>query len=493
MSTRLSASLLGALLLFAHPVWAQSTRINVLLILVDDLRPSFGAYGEAGVHAPNLDRLAARGIRFDRAYCNQALCAPSRVSLLTGVRPTTSGVYDLGTSFRSRAPNTQTLPELFRDHGYRTQAVGKVFHIGHGSRDDPRSWSVPSWSESPVDYALTASTGGMLTREEALFANWSGGDPSKLPRGAAWERAPLEDDVYADGRIAREAVRRIRASAEDTSVPFFLAVGFTKPHLPFAAPAKYWDLYDPAKLQLPPRTAPPEGAPPYASKPARLEIGNYDPIPGGSEPLDENLTRTLTHGYYACISYMDAQLGLVLDELDRTGLAEHTIVVLWGDHGFHLGLHGSWTKHTNYEQDTRIPLLVVAPGVTHPGSASASIVESVDVYPTLVELAGLAPRDGAQPLDGVSLVPVLRDPATRVRDHAYHAYPRGDRVGRAVRTDTYRMVEWKVPGAADSSAEYELYDYTAQAWEERNLATARPDVLERLKAMLKLHPEAARP
>jgi iduronate 2-sulfatase len=482
---------LAAALAMTLPAVAQSAHPNVLFILVDDLRPSFPAYGESFVHAPNLERLTSRGMRFDRAYCNQALCAPSRASLLTGMRSTTSGVYDLGTSFRARNPDAVTLPQRFKAAGYRTEAVGKVFHIGHGGVDDPRSWSIAAWSESPIDYAMTASTGGRLTREEALFANWRDGDPMKLPRGAAWERAPVEDDAYADGRIAREAVRRLRAAAESPDQPFFLAVGFTKPHMPFCAPAKYWDLYDPPSLPMPPRTTPPEGAPAYAAKPARLEIGNYEPIPGGDAPLDADLTRTLVHGYYASLSYMDAQLGLVLDELDRVGLASNTIVVLWGDHGFHLGLHGSWTKHTNYEQDTRIPLLIVAPGTTTAASATPAIVESVDLYPTLVELAGPPAGEVPQHLDGVSLVPVLRRPESSVRDHAYHAYPRGERLGRAIRTERYRMVEWKRIGAPPATAEYELYDYSQQAWESRNIAAEQPAVLEALKAILAGHPEAA--
>ena len=466
-------------------------RPNVLLILVDDLRPSFPAYGESFVHAPNLDRLAARGVRFDRAYCNQAICAPSRINLLTGMRSTTSGVYGLSRSFRDRSPDAVTLPQRFKENGYRVEAIGKVFHVGHGSTDDEASWTSPAWRESPVDYALTASTGGVLTREEALFNNWTGGDPWKQPRGAAWERAPLEDDVYADGRIAREAVRRLRARAEDRE-PFFLAVGFTKPHLPFCAPEKYWALYDDHDFPLPANPRPAEGAPPYAEKGARVEIGSYEPVPGGDGPLPDDLTRTLTQGYYAAISYMDSQLGLVLDELDRSGLADNTIVVLWGDHGFHLGHHGTWTKHTNYERDNRIPLLVVAPGVTQPGGECGAFAESVDVYPTLVELAGLPAREVPQRLDGMSLAAVLADPSGATRDHAYHAYPRGERLGRAIRTERYRMVEWKVVGAPTETAEYELYDYQTDPLETRNLAAELPEVLEAHKSILARYPEAVR-
>jgi iduronate 2-sulfatase len=204
----------------------------------------------------------------------------------------------------------------------------------------------------------------------------------------------------------------------------------------------------------------------------------------------EALQRTLIHAYYACVSYVDAQIGRVLTELDRLDLARNTLIVLWGDHGWHLGDHGYWTKHTNYEQANRIPLVIVAPGVTRPGTFTRQPAESVDVFPTLAELAGLPRPDGPQPIDGVSLVPVLRDPAARVRDHAYHCYPRDGRMGRAIRTEQHRLVEWKRPGAAPESAEFELYDYAADPAERRNLAAAQPEVVARLRAILARHPEA---
>ncbi len=206
-------------------------RLNVLVILVDDLKPSFGAYGESWVSSPNLDRLAARGVRFDRAYCNQAVCAPSRNNLLTGARSTSLGVYSLGYNFRKAVPNAVTLPQYFKQHGYHCAGVGKVFHIGHGNVGDDVSWSVPFQTDKVVDYVLPESTGGQLTREEALFSNKSA---HGLPRGAAWERSDVDDGAYADGRIAAEGVKRLRAY-QKSKQPFFLALGFTKPHLPFCA------------------------------------------------------------------------------------------------------------------------------------------------------------------------------------------------------------------------------------------------------------------
>jgi iduronate 2-sulfatase len=464
---------------------SSAERPHVLMILVDDLKPSFGAYGDDWVHSPNLDRLAARGMRFDMAYCNQAVCAPSRNNLLTGARSTSLGVYGLGFNFRRAVPDAVTLPQFFKQHGYHSAGVGKVFHVGHGNVGDDVSWSQPFQSDKVIDYVLPESTDGQLTREEALFSNKSA---RGLPRGAAWEKADVGDEAYADGRIATAGIKLLR-EAKDREGPSFIALGFTKPHLPFCAPAKYWDLYDPAKLPLPEVTDPPAGAPPYAGK-TIMELNQYKPIPE-NPPLDAATIRTLIHGYYAAMSYMDAQVGRVLDELDRLGMAENTIVVLWGDHGYHLGDHGMWTKHTNYEQANRIPIVIVAPGVARPGGSSDSLVETVDIYPTLADLAGLPSPTGPQPIDGASLVPILKDPEATVRDHAYHCFPRGPRMGRAIRTDRYRLVEWKPIGAPAGRAEFELYDYERDLLETSNLADERPEVMKQMREILARHPEAA--
>src|SRR5690606_34926023 len=222
--------------------------------------------------------------------------------------------------------------------------IGKVFHIGHGNTNDERSWSVPFHPDKVIDYVLDESTDGWLTREEAYFSNQELDRIRELPRGAAWEKSDVDDEAYADGRIAREGIKRLQW-AKESQQPFFLALGFTKPHLPFCAPRKYWDLYDPAALPMPEYEQPPAGAPPYAHK-TLLELNQYKPVPQ-DPPLTNDLKRMLIHGYYAALSYMDAQVGRVLDELDRLELSDETIIVLWGDHGYHLGDHGSWTKHTN--------------------------------------------------------------------------------------------------------------------------------------------------
>lgn len=491
-SFRLTVPLLGLLPVLGLGQ-AAPVRPHVLLVCIDDLKPALGSYGDPLAKTPNLDRLAARGMRFDSTYSNQAVCAPSRNNLLLGIRSTTLGIYSLGEHFRQARPDAVTLTQYFMRHGWRAEAVGKILHTGHGNHDDAASWSVPRQIEKVVEYLDPKSTpGGRLTREEALFTNQRLGQARALPRGAAWEIIDVPDSAYADGRIADEAIRRLRAAKQRDDQPLFLALGFVKPHLPFTAPKKYWDLHDRLAFKPAARTIPPAGAPAYAGK-TLLELNNYAPVPE-APPLDPELQRTLMHGYYAAVSFVDAQIGRVLDELDRLGLAGNTLIVVWGDHGWHFGDNGAWTKHTNYEQANRIPLMIVAPGVARAGAHTAQLAETVDIFPTLAELAGLPKPDVPQSLDGVSLVPVLRNPAARVRDHAYHAYPRqrdGRQViGRAIRTERYRLVEWKAARGPAATADLELYDYQADPAETRNLAAEQPKVVAALRAILARHPEA---
>jgi iduronate 2-sulfatase len=474
-------------------VQGAAEKPNVLLICVDDLKPLLGCYGERLVKSPNIDRLAAQGMLFERAYCNQAVCAPSRNALMTGMRPTSLGIYDLGTNFRLAAPEAVTLTQFFMRHGYRAEGLGKIFHIGHGNHDDRASWSVPHWNAKVIAYALPENRAtNALSREEALFENVPDRKARQLPRGAAYEAGEVADNAYPDGQIADEAVRRLRA-AKQRAEPFFLAVGFVKPHLPFCAPKKYWDLYDPAAFKLAERRTPPEGAPAYAPQ-FGGELRQYRGIAEKGD-LPDDLQRTLIHGYYAALSFMDAQLGRVLDELDRLGLSDKTIAVLWGDHGWHLGDHGIWCKHTNYEQATHIPLIIRAPGVTKPGSRSSALVETVDLYPTLCELAGLPKPKVPQRLEGQSIVRALKRPNASTKEAIFHVYPRNPRdkgpiLGRAVRTERYRLVEWKAAGGPPDSAEIELHDYKTDPAETRNLAKEKPDVVAKLRKLLAEQPEA---
>lgn len=471
----------------------QVNRPNVLLILVDDLKPALGAYGDPIAQTPNLDRLAGKGMRFDLAFCNQAVCAPSRFTLMLGSHSTSTGLYGLGSHLRQTIPDAVTMPQFFAKHGgYRTESLGKVFHIGHGNEGDPESFSVPHFHDKVIEYLDPASTdGGQLTREEAYFTNQRLGEIGSLPRGAAFESPDVEDIEYADGRVAAETVKRLRAAKErreKEGTPFFIVAGFARPHLPFSAPKKYWDLYDPDQLPMPEFEKLPAGAPRVAGKRGG-EISNYKPVhEEKSDPFGDELKRNLIHGYYASMSFVDAQIGKTLDELHRLELDENTIVILWGDHGFHLGDLGIWTKHTNYEQANRIPILIHAPGVTQPNSSTRQPAESVDIFPTLAELAGLPKPTGPQPIDGVSLVPVLKNPCKRVRDHAYHAYPKS-KLGRAIRTERYRLVEWRSVDNPEQPGEYELYDYETDPLETRNLAEDLPEVMEKLKGILEEYPD----
>lgn len=460
---------------------APNTRPNVLLICVDDLKPLLGCYGDPLAKSPNIDRLAARGLRFDRAYCNQAVCSPSRNALLTGLRSQTLGIYDLATNFRQSRPEAVTLPQYFRQHGYRTEALGKVFHVGHGNHEDPASWSVPHFQVKSIGYARKENT-AKETREGALFSNQN---PGNLPKGAAFEAADVDDSEYGDGKVADEAVRRLAAAKNKPDEPFFLAVGFVKPHLPFCAPQKYWDLYQRDAFQLAAFRDPPQGAPAFAPQ-FGGELRNYAGMPEKG-PVPDDLQRTLIHGYYAAMSYMDAQLGRVLQELDETGLSKNTIVVLWGDHGWHLGDHGMWCKHTNYEQAARIPLIVIRPDGQRAGESTSKLAESVDIYPTLCELAGLPVPQG---LDGRSFVATTQDSMAETKESILHVYPRGQLLGRAIRTDRYRLVEWKKPGESADSAELELYDYEIDPLETKNLAVEQPETVAKLRALLAQHPEA---
>jgi iduronate 2-sulfatase len=452
---------------------SAAVRPNVLLICIDDLKPAIGCYGDNLAITPNIDRLAARGMRFDAAYCNQAVCAPSRNALLTSLRPTSIGIYDLGTNFRKGAPDAVTLPQYFKQHGYRTEGMGKIFHVGHGNDEDAASWSVPHWRAKVVQYALEESAPQGGTREEALFSNIPGSRAQALPKGAAYEAADVPDDEYFDGQLANHAIDRLKQAASNPDEPFFMAVGFVKPHLPFCAPQKYWDMHDAAKFSPATSRTRPDGAPPYAPT-NWAELRNYSLVPNKG-PLSDDLQRTLIHGYYAATSYMDAQLGKVLDALEQTGLAENTIVVLWGDHGWHLGDHGMWSKHTNYEQAARIPIIVVTPDEAAKGAATSALVESVDIYPTLCELAGLPAPQG---IEGASFAKVLADSSAKTKDAIFHVFPRGE------------LVEWKIPGAAPETAELELYDYQADPGESKNLAADSSKVVAELRAILNKQPEA---
>ncbi len=464
------------------PLVAKTAHPNVLLICLDDLKPVLGCYGDPLAKTPNIDRLARRGVTFESAYCNQALCSPSRNSLMTGMRPTSMGIYDLTTNFRQAVPDAITLPQYFAKYGFRTEALGKILHTTNGNHEDTASWTEPHfWSDiGTIPQRPSSDQKGPVIRQRGAVRSRPAVSSDEVP-----------DNFYTDGRIADEVVRRFRATSSKSEVPLFVAVGFLKPHLPFHVPKRYWDMHDRSRFKPAENPSAPEGAPKYALTHSE-ELRSYVGIPAGA--LSTELQIELLHGYYAAVSYVDAQVGRVLDELERRNLANKTIVVLWGDHGWHLGDHSLWGKKTNYEQATRIPLIIAGPGIAQ-GERSRALVETVDLYPTLAELAGLPAPRVAQKQEGSSFAATARNPQLPTKQAVFHAYPRkrdgdGQIIGRAVRTERYRLVEWKVPGAAPETADLELYDYVIDALEIRNLAPEKPAVVEELRRMLAAQPEA---
>ena len=452
-----------------------SAQPNVLFIAVDDMRPELGCYGNKIIKSPNIDRLAARGTVFNHAYCSQAVCSPSRTAIMTGLRPDTTKVWDLDTHFRVAQPDCITLPQHFKANGYWCSALNKIYHHGF---EDGRSWNEPHWypngttiDTDPVDWTkrTTARIGGGVNEYSAKLSPDNDkplqNKKGKGKAGPAFEVSPKADDELPDGATAAEAVKRLHA-LKLKGQPFFFAVGFLKPHLPFVAPKKYWDLYDPEKIPLPAIDHLPAGAPEFAGH-TNGELHNYVGVPP-ENPIPSDFAKQLRHGYYACISYTDAQIGRVLDALEKEGLADNTIIVLWGDHGWQLGDHGLWHKHTNFEFAARAPLLISVPHQKTAGQKCDAPVEFVDVYPTLADLCGLPIPAGvagsARPaLAGTSLRPFIENPAAQKQKIAMSQYPRGagkaggNVMGYSFRDERWRCTFWRERGGSKIVAT-ELYD-----------------------------------
>ena len=451
-------------------------RFNVLFIALDDLRPELGCYGQAHVHSPNIDRLAARGVVFNRAYCQYALCNPTRSSLLTGLRPDSTGVFSNPPYFREKAPDVVTLPQQFKQHGYVTRAFGKIYHQAFEAKphvspmsDDPPSWSEPHWYGSP-QYYFTPH--GMAVARE-VFAKRSGksgtdldGWKQEFVQGLATEAPDVPDNTLYDGEMTDRA---ILALSELKGKSFFLAVGYLKPHLPFVAPKKYWDLYSHAEVKLPNPSTAPKDAPAVALHNSSELHGQYTDM--RNDPLTEAQARELRHGYYACVSFVDAQIGRLLAELDRLGLREQTIVVLWGDHGWHLGEQNLWGKFTDFELAARAPLIVSAPGRKVAGTKSNALVEFVDIFPSLCELAGLQLPSH---LEGTSFAPLLDAPDKPWKTAAFTQVVHGPATGRSLRTDRYRFTRWQKTKSPGETVALELYDFLKEPLEMENIA-GRPE------------------
>ncbi len=431
---------------------AAEPQPNVLFIAVDDLGCFLGSAGHPVVKTPHLDRLALTGVRFDRAYCQVPLCNPSRASVLTGLRPDVTGVFDLSRHFRQNLPDVVTLPQLFRRHGWFSARVGKIYHydvpngIGTAGLDDAPSWD------------LTVNPKGRDVADEALITNPTPGKP--ISAALSWLAADGTDEEQTDGMIATETIRLLETHQRR---PFFIATGFFRPHTPFVAPKKYFDLYPLDRIQLPNTPAGDRDDIP----PAAFAHNNTVPHYG----LDELTCRKALQAYLACVSFVDAQIGRVLAALESLGLAGRTVIVIWGDNGYHVGEHGGiWQKRTLFEESAGAPLLIRAPGARGNGTACRAVVEFVDIYPTLAALAAL-PTPAV--LGGRSLVPLLADPRHPWPHAAFTQILRpGDGrpvMGRTVRTERWRYTEW-----GGGTAGVELYDHSSDPSEITNLA-ARPE------------------
>jgi iduronate 2-sulfatase len=448
---------------------------NILFIAVDDLRPELNCFGADHIHSPNIDRLASRGTVFLNAYCQQAVCSPSRTSLMTGLRPDSTKVWDLETHFRDHVPETITVAQHFKDNGYHSVSMGKIYH---GNFDDELSWSEPALkSKGASRYALPENLKLMADKTKAGRAKGLTGKPLRhFAHGPATEMADVPDESYTDGANAQLAVKTMRQLAANDQ-PFFLAVGFSNPHLPFNSPKKYWDLYDPAQIQLAPNPFAPKNAPEPALTNSG-EIRNYPDIPN-TGPLPDDIARNLKHGYYAAVSFIDACVGKLLDELDQLDIADNTVVVLWGDHGWKLGEHGAWCKHTNFENDANAPLILAAPNQKDPGATTTAHVEFVDIYPTLCDLAGL---EKPAHLEGSSFTPLLDDANLSWKRAAFSQYPRKGAMGYSMKTDDFRFTLWVNRDDHDEIVATELYDHRKDPAENENVAN-NPEYAPEIKKL----------
>ncbi|WP_282035479.1 sulfatase [Saccharicrinis aurantiacus] len=507
---------------------------NILFIAFDDLRPELGCYGVNEVQSPNLDAIGNDGLIFDNAYCQQAICSPSRASLMTGARPETIGVVENYTYFRDKNPDIITLPQFFKQNGYETTYAGKIYH---GKYNDPDL----SWSRKAVHPKLDRiqTKGGFALKENQEF--WEE-DRAKmeakygknalrngLAQGPVCESADVPDYTYEDGYNTECAIATLKEMVStNPDKPFFLGLGFKKPHLNFIAPKKYWDLYNEAEIPLAKfKDAPVNGAAMglHPSFEMRARAG----VPKQGD-FDDDLARYLLHGYLACVSYVDAQLGKMVDALEEAGVRDNTIIIVWGDHGWHLGDMGIWGKATNYEISTRVPLMIWTPDMKADlrGSHSKALVELVDMYPTLADLAGL---EAPSHLEGHSFSALIDNPNQEWKKAVFSQFPNpalrewaanplskgmretyfgplieeveekikeqmGDKwdrdlfenrlMGYGMRTEQYRFVVWKdytIPSAEPIF--YELYDHTNDPYETVNVADDNPEKVKALYAQFK--------
>ncbi len=522
-------ALLFSLLVISSLVQAND-KPNILFIAIDDLRPELGCYGSKVAVSPHMDALAKEGLLFNRAYCQQAICRPSRASLMTGARPSTTGLYHNYVSLRELQPDIITLPQHLIRHGYETVYCGKIFH--RGDTDEEKSWSrMPvKWlkdvKKPRTPYALPENNEIKRKNMQAMLKKYGEAARRGLGSGPAYENADVPDHAYSDGYETLRAIATMKQMVKNKKKPFFLALGFKKPHLNWTAPKKYWDLYDRKKIELSKQTdAPTDGAAMglHASFELRTRVGipKYGPIP-------DDLAKTLLHAYLACVSYVDAQIGKMIKALEDEGVRDNTIIIVWGDHGWHLGEMGVWGKATNYEISTRVPMMIWTPDMKTRGKKTEALVELVDIFPTLCELAGV-PKP--KQLEGHSFVPLLEKPDHPWKKAVFSLYPnpalrewaanplsKGMRetwfgplitdvekriiqqqgqlwnrelfekhlMGYTMRTDRYRIVLWQDYRDKDAEPLFvELFDHKVDPSETKNVAKEHPQIVDQLMKQFK--------
>ena len=511
----------------------QKQKPNILFIAIDDLRPELGCYGSETAVTPNLDRLADNGLLFNRAYCQQAICSPSRASLMTGARPETINVIENYTYFRDLNPDIVTLPQHLRANGYETVYCGKIYHAQYN--DPELSWSRQPAKDKcafeapnfPGEFALPENQALFSKNKSAMIAKYGEAAKRGLGKGPAYEKADVPDHTYEDGYNTELAIATLKDMLEKGEKPFFLGLGFKKPHLDWLAPKRYWDMYDPEKIPLAAHVNGPENGAEMGLHPSfELRVRSGIPKQG---PIDDELARTLKHAYLACVSYVDAQIGKMIAALEEAGVRENTIILVWSDHGWHLGDMGIWGKATNYEIGTRVPMMIWTPDMPNEnrGKTTDALVELVDMYPTLCELTGL---DLPKHLEGQSFAPLLEDPNQDWKTAAFSQFPspalrewaanplsqgmretyfgpliveveeriiaqqkeKWDRelfennlMGYAMRTDQYRIVSWK--DRTDPNAKpifVELFDHEKDPAETTNIADDHPELVAELLTQL---------
>lgn len=439
------------MLMLLIPFTASSQhKKNVLFIVVDDLRPALGCYHDLMASSPNIDNLAAHGTLFTSAFCQQAVCAPSRASFMTGKKPDHTKVWNLQTHFRTALPDVVTMPQYFKNNGYYARQIGKIYHDPK-SAQDPQSWSVPEL------FGVTTNMGKYVLDSNLRHA----------PKATVAEAADVADSAYIDGMVANAAVKELQHMG---TKPFFLAVGFRRPHLPFSVPLSYWNLSRQKAFSLSPDTARALNVPRFSVHNS-VELRGYTDIPDFG-PLSPELGRELVRGYYTSVSYTDKQVGKVLTELHRLDLDKNTIIVLFSDHGFHLGEHGLWGKTTNSKLDTHVPLIIVDPAQAKPHTVSNAVVQLVDLYATISELSGLP----APQTDGHSFAKIIQGKSYAGDGVAFSQFPdnmkyndRPNIMGYVVHTPLYGYTEW-IELKTEKIVARELYDYKIDPAENVNRA-----------------------